>query len=164
MKTLTKTLAILTTAATFAANASISVEDDATTNFEIGGTIPSECKVSSSALSGASSLDLSTTDAQNAATVSVWCNTGQASANTTYSSENDGRLFNSDRNEYISYLLDIGSTSNVNLNSDHVESQTAGSGTSGTSADTTIAIRPQVNGFESEGNYTDTITVTVSYN
>ncbi|BDX05958.1 hypothetical protein [Planctobacterium marinum] len=166
MKTLIKTIAIITTAAALNANASISVEDTNETSFDIGGEILPECKVNSTASNGATGLDLASTTAQDVASVEIWCNTGQSTANTTYSSANGGVLKNDTHSgKDIAYLLDIADTSTgLSLTSDQEVSQSAGSDVEGASVAKTVSIRPQVNGFEYEGSYSDTITITVSYN
>lgn len=166
MKTLIKTIAIITTAAALNANATISVDDNNQTSFDIGGEILPECKVNSTATDGATGLDLAATTAQDVASVEIWCNTGQSTASTTYSSANGGVLKNDTHSgKDIAYLLDIADTSTgLSLTSDREVSQSAGSDVEGASVAKTVSIRPQVSGFEYEGSYSDTITVTVSYN
>lgn len=165
MKKLIKTVALLSVTAAINANATISVDDTNETSFEISGTILPECKVNSTAVTGATSLNLASTEAQSVASVEIWCNTGQSSANTTYESLNGGVLKNDTHNgEDIAYLLDISDTeTGVDLSSAQTISQGAGSDTEGLSVARTVSIRPQVNGFEYEGSYTDTISITVTY-
>lgn len=166
MKTVLKTIAIIASAAALNANATISVDDDNQTSFDIGGQILPECKVNSTLSSGAATLDLASSSAQDVASVEIWCNTGQSSANTTYSSANGGVLKNDTHSgKDIAYLLDIADTAtSMSLTSDQEVAQSSGSDVEGASVARTVSIRPQVSGFEYEGSYSDTITVTVSYN
>jgi spore coat protein U-like protein len=164
MKNLTKTIALLSTVAALSAQANISVTDTDKTSFDIGGEIQPECKVSNSALSSATALDLSSTSAQTAANVSIWCNTGQAAASTTYSSQNAGFLVN-ETGKKIAYKIDIdGTASDLALTSDQVVSQESGQGVEGADASKSVSIKPVVTGFEYAGTYSDTIEVTVAYN
>lgn len=164
LNTFTKTAAILSTVVALTAQADIAVTDTDTTSFDIGGEILPECKVSNSALSAATSLDLSSTDAQSAANVSIWCNTGQGTASTTYSSQNAGYLVNEDGKK-IAYKIDIdGTASDLALTSDRTVNQQSGAGTDGADATKTVSIKPVVTGFEYAGTYSDTIEVTVAYN
>lgn len=146
------------------ASAKISLDDTNETSFDIGGTITAECKVNNNVTDAATTLDLTSTTAQNASSVSVWCNTGQSSANTTYSSINDGFLV-SDAGERIPYNINVGDQgSNLSLTTPQTIQQATGTGDTGESISTSVAILPQVNGFESSGAYNDTIAVTVTYN
>ncbi len=146
------------------ASAAITVNDSNTSSFNIGGQILPECKVANFSPEQATALDLTSSTAQPSATVSVWCNTGQNSANTTYTSTNAGYLVDGTGNR-IAYNLGIpGSASDLNLATPQTVSQSAGLGTAGESQDTTVSIIPQVNGFETAGAYSDTIAVTVSFN
>lgn len=166
MKTLIKTIALMSATAALNATAAIEVAHNAQTSFEIGGTIDPECKVNSTQGANAASLDLSSTNAQEIASVEIWCNTGQANASTTYSSLNNGVLDNDTHNgEDIAYLLDIDQTqTGMSLTQAQTVSQSASTGVSGASTSRTVSIRPQVNGFEYEGAYSDTISVTVALN
>ena len=166
MKTLIKTIALTALAIAVNANATISVSDNQQTSFDIGGSIAPECKVNQIQAPGAASLDLSSATAQNVANVEIWCNTGQSSANTTYASTNNGVLKNSKHEgKDIAYLVDISDTATgLSLTSAQQVSQSSGADINGDSEVKTVSIRPQITGFEYEGAYTDTITVTVSYN
>lgn len=145
-------------------DAKISVEDGAQTSFEIGGSIAAECKVANAANENATALDLSSATAQSAGRLSVWCNTGQQLADTTYSSANNGFLIDESGNQ-IAYSINVGDQANsLSLNSPQTIQQANGSGTDGNTQATDLAIVPQVNGFESSGSYSDTISVTVTYN
>lgn len=164
IKTLTKTIALLSTFAALTAHADIAVTDTDTTSFDIGGEILPECKVSNSALNAATSLDLSSTDAQTAANVSLWCNTGQGTASTTYSSENSGFLVN-ENGQKIAYNIDIAGTANdLSLTSAQTVNQQSGQGVDGADSTKAVSIKPIVTGFEYAGTYSDTIEITVSYN
>lgn len=146
------------------ANAKISLEDTAQTSFDIGGEIAAECKVSNATSDNATSLDLSNAAAQTAGTLSIWCNTGQNVADTTYSSANNGFLIDESGNQ-IAYNINVGDQANsLSLSSPQTVQQANGSGTAGDTESTNVAIIPQVNGFESSGAYSDTISVTVTYN
>lgn len=146
------------------ASAKISLDDTNETSFDIGGTITAECKVNNNATDTSTALDLNSTTAQNASSVSVWCNTGQNSANTTYTSRNDGFLV-SNTGERIPYNINVGDQgSNLSLATPQTIQQATGIGNAGETISTNVAILPQVNGFESSGAYNDTISVTVSYN
>lgn len=145
-------------------NANVSLDDTNETSFDIGGNISAECKVTNTATDAATSLDLSSTSAQNASSVAVWCNTGQNSANTTYASLNDGFLVSENGNR-IAYNINVGEQgNNLSLTSPQSVQQSNGTGTSGDTFTTDVAIMPQVSGFETSGIYNDTIAVTVSYN
>ncbi|MCC2607279.1 hypothetical protein [Planctobacterium marinum] len=165
MKKFIKTVALLSVTAALNTNAAISVDDTAETSFEIGGTILPECKVNNTSSSGAMSLNLASTEAQGVATVEIWCNTGQSTANTTYESLNGGVLKNGTHSgEDIAYLLDISDTqTGIDLSTAQTVSQGSGADIEGASIARTVSIRPQVNGFEYEGSYSDTISITVSY-
>ncbi len=165
MNTFNKALIVLSSTFALAANAAISVSDSETTSFDIGGQIDPECKVSNYSPERSTSLDLSSTEAQTTASVSIWCNTGQGTASTTYASTNGGYLVNEDGNQ-IAYLVDIsgGTASDMALTSPQSVNQVAGSGVDGSAASRAVMIKPQVNGFEYAGTYSDTIEVTVSYN
>lgn len=166
MKTLLKTVALMSAAATINANAAIQVSHTEQTSFQIGGNIPAECKVNSTESVNSASIDLASTSAQEIASVEIWCNTGQSNASTTYASINNGVLVNDTHSgEDIAYLIDIAETgSDMSLTSSQTVSQTASTGVNGTSTSRTISIKPQINGFEYEGGYSDTISVTVSLN
>ncbi|MCC2607278.1 Csu type fimbrial protein [Planctobacterium marinum] len=149
-----------------AINASAQMSLDATeqTSFDIGGSIAAECKVANTTTEQAASLDLSNASAQSAATISVWCNTGQNSADTTYSSANNGYLVNESGNQ-IAYNINVGdNASALSLSSPQTVQQASGTGVQGGVQSSNVAIIPQVSGFENSGSYSDTIAVTVSYN
>lgn len=164
MKTLIKTIAIVSSVAALNANATISVSDTDQTSFDIGGQILPECKVNNTTTAGASTLNLASSDAQQVASVEIWCNTGQSTANTTYASTNNGVLRN-ENNQEIQYTVDISDTqSDVSLSSAQTFAQSSGSDVQGASVARTVAIKPVITGFEYAGTYSDTISVTVSYN
>jgi hypothetical protein len=166
MKTLIKTIAIVSSFAALNANAAIQVSDDNQTSFDIGGSIEAECKINSTALTGAATLDLASTASQDVATVELWCNTGQSTASTTYTSTNSGVLKNGTHDgQDIAYLLDVSQTqSDMNLSSAQTVAQASNTGVDGASTSRTVSIKPQITGFEYEGSYSDTITVTVALN
>lgn len=87
-----KAMFALATTTAFCANATISVSDDDTTSFDIGGSIDAECKVSNYSPERSTTLDLASSTAQTTASISLWCNTGQGTARTTYSSLNNGYM------------------------------------------------------------------------
>ena len=166
MKNFVKTIAVTSAAMALQANAVINVSDTQQTSFEIAGNIQPQCKITNTATALANTLNLASSEAQNVASIEIWCNTGQNNANTTYSSNNAGVLKNATHSgRDIAYLLDVSETQNgLNLATDQTVSQTSGIGINGETIARTIAIRPQVNGFEYEGTYSDTISVTVSIN
>lgn len=144
--------------------AAISLTDTSQSSFNIGGFISPECKVNNVANNTSTALDLTSTSAQTASSVSVWCNTGQSAANTTYASDNDGFLVNETGNR-IAYNINVGDQGNdISLSTPQSISQQSGFGENGEEQVTDVAIVPQVNGLEFSGTYSDTISVTVSYN
>lgn len=164
MKNLTKTLALISAVMTLTANAEIAVTDTDTTSFDIGGEILPECKVSSYSPERSTSLDLSSSEAQTTASVSLWCNTGQGTANTTYASANAGFMVN-ENGQKIAYTMDVsGTASDLSLTSAQTVRQISGSGVDGAQQTRSVKIKPIVTGFEYAGVYSDTIEVTVSYN
>lgn len=160
MKTFTKTLAILAVTAAFSANAAIDAADTNSTQFVVGGTVAELCKVNSTELN-TNSLDLTTTNAQDAATVNVWCNNGTSSNTTTFTSENNGVLVSNDTNETIAYSLTYGGQA-IQLGVG--ASFSSGTGVNGATEDRTVQIAAAVTGLEDAGAYSDTITVTVAPN
>lgn len=164
MRMLNKSVLILSITAAFSASAAIQVADTNETSFQIGGEILPECKVSSTALSGATSLDLGSTSAQDAASVSIWCNTGQENATTTYESTNAGFLVNAEGKK-IAYKIDVaGEQTDIALTSATTIQQSTGTGVDASDETRTISIKPEVTGFEFSGTYSDTIEVTVTFN
>lgn len=146
------------------AMAKIVLTDTNQTSFDIGGEIAPECKVSNLSQEQSTALDLSSNQSQNAGNVSIWCNTGQNAADTTYSSANDGFLVNDNGNQ-IAYRVNVdGVTSELNLTTPQTVSQGAGIGVDGNDQASVVSIAPQISGLETAGSYTDTISVTVSYN
>lgn len=168
MKTINKTLIAIAAFTALNANAKIALDADDNTSFDIGGEITSECKIDNTSSNDALDLNLASSEAQSVASVEIWCNTGQSTASTTYSSLNNGKLKNgTNSGQDISYLLDIADTANgtgLDLSTARTVSQASGIGTSGESESKSISIRPQVSGYEYAGTYSDTISVTVSYN
>lgn len=155
-------LALLTVAGTVSAN--ISVTDGSSTSFDVRGEIQPECKVANQSSNQATQLNLQSQEAQAAGSVAIWCNTGQDTASATYNSDNDGYLVN-DNGSRIAYNLSIESNnSDLNLNSPQTIQQQTGAGFEGDAVSRQLSVLPQVTGFESAGNYRDTIQVTVSYN
>ena len=166
MKTFIKTIAIVASFAALNANATIELSHTDTTSFDVGGSIAAECKINSTQAAGATSLDLASSSAQEVASVELWCNTGQSTASTTYSSSNNGVLSNGTHaSQDIAYLIDIAETgSDLSLTSSQTVSQSSSTGVNGSSTSRTVSIKPQITGFEYEGSYSDTITVTVALN
>ena len=168
MNTFTKSIVIASTLVSAIASAStvaaIKVSDTNTAVFNIGGTIDPMCKVNSTGHANASSLiiDQSNTT-QEVGTLRVWCNTG-GSATTKYSSANNGYLVSGQNR--VAYTLDVGNfASNVDLTSDYTASNTAaGFDRNGASEAHTLKVTPLSTGLDAAGEYSDTITVTVSYN
>ena len=168
MKTLIKTIAaasiFATTLVTGSANAGISVTDTNQAVFNFGGTIEPMCKVKSTASSSAANLTIDENNAtQDIGTLEVWCNTGR-SATTKYASQNNGFLV--DGANKIGYTLDVGSFANaVDLASEYTAANTdAGADRNGTSKSHALKITTKSTGLDYAGTYSDTITVTVSYN
>lgn len=168
MKTTYKSILIAAiTSTTIAANAEqIDVTSTDTTSFEIGGTVTALCKVSNyDGGTRSTTLDLTSSTAQTTASVSSWCNTGQATVSTTYTSLNGGKLKGTANGGEIPYLIDISGTStDLNLASAQTVNQVTGSGISGDQATRSVKVKPQINGFETADTYRDTITVTVAPN
>lgn len=164
MKTLMKTIVAASALASMTATANISVSDTNTAVFNIGGTIEPMCKVNSVASASAQTLIFNETNAtQDIGTLAVWCNTGN-NATTKYASANNGFLV--DGANKIGYTLDVGSiASAIDLTSEYTAANTdAGSDRNGTSSDHVLKITPKSTGLDYAGTYSDTITVTVSYN
>ncbi|MCJ8272195.1 MAG: hypothetical protein MJK04_22700 [Psychrosphaera sp.] len=163
-KQLRKTLIIASAVASMSATAAITVSDTNSAVFIIGGTIESMCKVNSDSSANASSLIIDETNtSQDIGTLEVWCNTG-SNATTKYSSLNNGFLV--DGVNKVAYTLDVGNfANNVDLSSEYTASATeAGTDNTGTSQSHALKITPLSTGLDMAGNYSDTITVTVSYN
>ena len=164
MKTLLKTTLIVSALTSMTATAKISVSDTDTAVFNIGGTILSTCKVNGTSSAKASSLVIDESNVtQDIGTLDVWCNTG-GNATTIYSSANNGFLV--DGANKVAYTLDVGDiASDVSLTSNYTASATAaGSGDQGDSQSHDLKITPISTGLDYAGDYSDTITVTVSYN
>jgi spore coat protein U-like protein len=146
------------------ATANIALTDDNTTSFDIAGEILPECKVTNQSSNQATQLNLASPDPQAATDVAIWCNTGQETANTTYSSANQGFLVNEQGNR-IAYNLSLeNSNGEFNLATAQTIQQRAGEGVDANGETQTLLIQPQVSGFETAGNYRDTVQITVSYN
>ena len=163
-KALTKTLIIASTVTSLSVTAAISVSDTNTAAFNFGGTIEAMCKVKSTGSNNASALVIDETNStQDIGSLEVWCNTG-SNATTKYASLNNGFLV--DGANKIAYTMDVGSfANNVDLSSEYTASATeAGTDKTGTSKSHALKITPQSTGLDMAGNYSDTITVTVSYN
>jgi len=164
MKTLLKTTLIAATIASLNANAAISVGDTTSAVFNFGGTIEKKCKVKSTT-TGVQALTLDeNSGAQSIGTLDVWCNMTGSNVITTYSSANGGKL--KDGNNTIGYTLAVGGIeSGIELDQDYsVGGTTAGTGRTGTSTAHILTINPETNGLDTAGDYSDTITVTVSFN
>ena len=166
MKTLLKTVALLSASVVLHSNAAITTGHSTETSFIISGSIQPQCKINSAEESRASDLDLTSAVAQAIATVEIWCNTSQSTARTTYSSINDGVLKNGTHaGKDIAYRMNVsGNNDTFDLTSARSINQASASGINGESESRTISIIPTVNGLEYEGTYTDTITVTVALN
>jgi spore coat protein U-like protein len=163
MNKVTKAMIALAATTAFCANATISVDDTDTTSFDIGGSIEPECKVSNYSPERSTTLDLASGTAQTTASVSLWCNTGQGTARTTYSSLNNGYMV-SEEGKKIAYSVDISGTANdMLLTSAQTVNQIVGTGVDGAQATRSVKVKPLITGFEFAGTYRDTIEVTVSY-
>lgn len=162
MKTLLKTTLIAVVFTSLATTASINDSDTDSAVFDISAIIEETCKVKSTGSASSLVIDSSNT-VQQIGTLEVWCNTGR-NASTKYSSANNGYLVSG--NNKVAYTLDVGNmTSDVNLNSDYTAASTdAGSGIKGETQAHELKIRPISTGLDLAGEYSDTITVTVSYN
>lgn len=166
MKTVLKTIALVSAATALNAQASIELSHTHETSFQIGGTVEAQCKVNSIQSTNAASLNLASTSAQEIATVEIWCNTTQSTPTTTYASANSGKLANNKHTgQDIAYLLDIDQTqTGMSLTNPQTVNQDVSTGVTGSSTSRTVSIRPQVSGYEYEGGYSDTISVTVALN
>ena len=157
-------LAFFTVALSCGSVASISVSDGQRTDIDVSGSIDPICKVSNNVRNRATKLDLSVSKRQRTNRIFIWCNTGQSTAQTTYSSLNQGYLVNANGNK-IPYLVTIPQTiSGADLTTPKTVSQRTGHGLKGQNKGRNVHIIPQVTGFEYAGTYRDTIRVTVSYN
>ncbi len=147
----------------FAVVANIKVSDTASASFHFGGTVAASCKVRSVASADANNLTLAAdSSAQDIGSLEVWCNTGN-NASTQYTSANRGFLVNGDSK--IAYTLAVGDGNEISLANDYVNSNTqAGFGDDGNSESHKLTITPQATGLDDAGAYSDTITVTVTYN
>lgn len=163
LKASTKLIIALAASTALYANATISVSDNDQTSFDIGGQIQPECKVNNYSPERSVSLDLASGEAQTTASVSLWCNTGQGTAKTTYSSLNKGYMV-SEEGKKIAYAVDISGTVNgMLLTSAQTVNQVTGKGVDGSEATRSVKVKPLITGFEYAGTYRDTIEVTVSY-
>jgi spore coat protein U-like protein len=164
MKLLQKTLLITSAVTSLSATAEISVSDTNMAVFNIGGTIEAMCKINSTGSKNASALIFDETNTeQEIGSLEVWCNTGR-NATTKYSSANNGFLV--DGANKVAYTLDVGNfANNVDLKNEYTASATeSGTGNTGKSKSHALKITPQSTGLDMAGSYSDTITVTVSYN
>lgn len=164
MKTLLKTALIASAFTSLAATATMYDTDTDSAVFNIGGTIEEMCKVKSTSNLSASSLVIdASVKVQDIGTLEVWCNTGRAAV-TKYSSANKGYLVSGDNK--VAYTLDVGTlASDIILSNEYtVSGTTAGSDVNGETESHALKIRPIATGLEFAGKYSDTITVTVSYN
>jgi spore coat protein U-like protein len=164
MQILVKITIVTTLFASVAAYTAISESDTNTAVFNFGGTVEEICKVKSAGTASASSLVIdSSNTAQTIGTLEVWCNTGR-SASTKYASSNNGYLVNGDNQ--IAYTLAVGDlATDMDLSQAQVLSATdAGSDTKGSAKEHVLKIKPVTTGVDLAGDYSDTITVTVSYN
>ncbi|SHH75098.1 hypothetical protein [Ferrimonas marina] len=164
-----KTILALATLVSFGAAADpISLDATNKSSFLIGGKIKEMCKVENySPAERSLSLDLASQTAQTTASVGIWCNTGQGTAKTTYSSDNGGYLVNrDDPSKMIEYKIDIsgGVASDVSLATDLMVNQVSGSGLEGNKQTRSVKVTPMVGGFEYAGVYRDRIRITVSPN
>jgi hypothetical protein len=164
MNTLLKTIIFASAVTSVSATAAITVSDTNSAIFNIGGTIDAMCKVKSTGSANAAALIIDESNTtQDIGTLEVWCNTGR-NATTKYSSSNNGFLV--DGANKIAYTLDVGSfASAIDLASDYTASATeAGTDKTGSTKSHALKITPISTGLDYAGQYSDTITVTVSYN
>ncbi|CAM4091841.1 hypothetical protein [Pseudoalteromonas byunsanensis] len=167
MNTLLKPLFVASAIMSLSAMSAVSETTGRDAQFAIAGTVEPMCKTSSGANS-VTDLNLSTvSQAQEIGTLDVWCNTGE-NATTTYSSANGGYLIaNNAQNSKLAYTLNIGDTTDIDLQAgayEHLNATAAGTGSAGETKATLLKITPQINGLNDAGTYSDTITVTVSAN
>ncbi len=160
MNTLLKTTLIASTFTSMAAMANVTGSEGNTASFGISGTISEKCRVTSVADNTELVLDENNSE-HTIGTLNVWCNNGN-NASTKYSSANGGFLRIGATTNEIAYQLQIGSAGFISLTSDKDVVTTAGNGNSGAVMSHVLKIKPQSNGLEDAGTYTDTITVTVS--
>jgi hypothetical protein len=129
-----------------------------------GGIVEAMCKVKSSGSTSISPLVIDETNTpQDVGTLDVWCNTGR-SATTKYSSSNNGFLV--DGANKIGYTLDVGNSANeIDLASDYTSSEIdASTDSKGASKPHALKITLNSADVDYASEYSDTITVTVSYN
>lgn len=163
MKQLKKSLLIAAICASPVAVNAIELTDTDTATFEISGTIEKMCKVSTYAGEPTREVDLSAgAGASTTSSISTWCNTGQATVDTTFSSANGGKMKNEAGDE-IGYSASLGN-STFDLTDDVTVSKVTSGNLNGTHTSSSFKVQPDVNGFERAGVYTDTITVQVAPN
>ena len=164
MNTLIKSVSLVTTVGSLSALAAVSVSDTNSTSFNFSGTIEPVCKVKGTDSNGATTMVIDQNNTtQDIGSLEVWCNTGRT-ATTNYSSANNGFLV--DGNNKIAYTLSVGDGSAaIDLAGGYTDVNTAtGSDANGTGKSRALKITPQSNGLDAAGQYSDIITVTVSYN
>lgn len=165
MKQFKKSLLIAAMLATPLATNAIELTDTDTATFEISGTIEKMCKVSTYAGEPARAVDLSPgAAASTTSSVSTWCNTGQSTVATTFSSANSGKMKNEAGDE-IGYTASLSGTGSAfDLTSDVTLAKVTSGNLDGSHVSRSFKVQPDVNGFERAGVYTDTITVQVAPN
>lgn len=132
--------------------------------WDIGGKIAERCTVSTyDGGPRSTSLDLASNNAQDTASVSLWCNTHNAKAKTTYSSKNKGQMINR-TGDKISYTIDVDQAKGLSLASKQTIDQITGQGNAVGVQTRTVKVTPNVSGTEFAGIYRDTITVEVAAN
>jgi spore coat protein U-like protein len=164
MNTLIKSVSLVTTVGSLSALAAVSVSDTNSASFNFSGTIEPVCKVKGSDSNGATAMVIDQNNTtQDIGSLEVWCNTGRT-ATTNYSSANKGFLV--DGSNQIAYTLSVGDGSAaIDLAGGYTDANTeTGSDSNGTGKTSALKITPQSNGLDAAGQYSDTITVTVSYN
>ncbi|PYE33254.1 hypothetical protein DFP83_10491 [Idiomarina fontislapidosi] len=167
MKTSVKTLlvaSLFTTTAAVAEQMDLSNTD--TTSFTVNGTVEKVCKVDNS--SGPSKTIALDGIATAGFGVGFWCNTS-AMPTITYSSQNGGvlALNNDPQAGFIPYTMDHGSAVGVSLTSPYSmagNGNMVGNNTNGDLHRRTLKVSPAPTGYERAGDYSDTITVTVTPN
>lgn len=164
MNTFIKSLSFALSIVSLSAGAAVTVSDTNSASFNFSGNIEAMCKVKGTGSAAATALVIDQNNAsQDIGTLEVWCNTGR-NATTKYASANNGYLV--DGSNKIAYTLDVGNSANaIDLTQDYTNANTdAGSDGLGSGKSHALKITPQTSGLDAAGQYSDTITVTVSYN
>lgn len=136
-------------------------------NLPIGGEIAAQCSLGVNPQAIAQDLDLSPgAGAQTVASVTLWCNTGQGTAQVTYASQNEGLQHNS-LSDRIDYQLSVsGSTGSFLVTSgDSSRTWPQVTGNINVGPQTrSVSVDPQTSLMTPAGEYSDVIAISVAAN